>query len=74
MARSVEYPTLDFDSRRDPKVVGLSPVLGSTLNVEAAWHSLSLSLCPSPPLVLSLSLKHKKKFQKNTLIKNDTIK
>ena len=54
MARSVKRPTLDFGSGHDPRVVGSSPTLDSMLSMEPAWDSLSLSLCPSPQLVLSL--------------------
>ena len=36
MAQSVECPTLDFGSGHDPRVVELSPVLGSVLNMEPA--------------------------------------
>ena len=43
MAQLVEHPTLDFGSGCDPRVKGLSPMLGSTLSVEPAWDSLSVS-------------------------------
>ena len=36
LAQSVECPTLDFGSGHDPRVVELSPVLGSVLNMEPA--------------------------------------
>ena len=54
MVQSVERPTLDFGSGRDPRVVGLSPTLGSMLSVMPAWDSLSLFLLPSLSLSLSL--------------------
>ena len=57
MVQCVGHPTFDFGSGHDPSVWGLSPVLGSELSVEPAWDSLSLSLCPSPLLMLSLSKK-----------------
>ena len=60
VAQSVEHPTLDFDSGHDPRVMGSSPALGPVLSMEPAWDSLSLSLCPLPPLVLTLSLSKKK--------------
>ena len=60
VAQSVERPTLDFGSGRDPRAVGLSPVLGSVLIVELARDSLSLSLCPSPQLTCSPSLKEER--------------
>ena len=53
MAQSVECPTLDVGSGHDPRVVGSSPVWGSTLSMETAWDSLS----PSAPPWLTLSLK-----------------
>ena len=59
MAQSGEHETLDFldfGSGHDLKTVRLSPVSGSELSVEPASDSLSLSLCPSPPFALSLSL------------------
>ena len=52
MAQSGECPTLDFSSGRDPRAVGSSLALGSALNIEPAWDSLSLSLSLS--LFLSL--------------------
>ena len=42
MAQSVEHPTLDFSSGHDPRFLGLKPVWGSMLSVEAAYDSLSL--------------------------------
>ena len=48
-AQLVEHLTLDFSSGHDPRVVGLSPMLGSVLNIEPTWDSLSLS-APFPHL------------------------
>ena len=48
MAQSVKPLTFDFCSGCHLRVVGSSPVSGSTLSLEPAWNSLSLSLCPSP--------------------------
>ena len=56
MAQSLERRTLNFGSGRDPRVMGSGPVLGVTLNVEAPWDSLSVSLCPSAPLPFLSSL------------------
>ena len=36
MAHEVEHPALDFSLGHDLKVMGLSPMLGSTLDVEPA--------------------------------------
>ena len=36
VAQSVKCPTLDFASRHDLRVMRLSPMLGSTLDVEPA--------------------------------------
>ena len=52
VAQSVEWATLDFGSGHDLRVLGSSPTLGSMLSGE---DSLSLSLCPLPLLVFSLS-------------------
>ena len=52
----VEHPTLDSGSGHDPRVMGSSPMLGSTLSVQPAWDSLPLSLCLFPLSLLSLSL------------------
>ena len=35
VTQSVECPSLDFGSSRDPRVMGSSPVLGSMLSVES---------------------------------------
>ena len=55
MAQLVEHPTLDFGSGHDPRVTGLSPTLGSALNMEPAWDSVSVShpLPLSPAFSLS---------------------
>ena len=34
---------------------GIKPMSGSPLSMEPAWYSVSLSLCPSPPLAHALS-------------------
>lgn len=47
MAQSVKSPTLGFGSSGDPQSHEIESHLGSVLNVEPAWHSASLSLCPS---------------------------
>ena len=44
VAPSAERLTLGCGSGHDPRVMGLSPAPGSTLSVEPAWDSLSLSL------------------------------
>ena len=57
MAQSVEWPTFDFGSGHDPRLMGSSPVLGSTLSVLEIL-SVSVSLPPPPPLLVCvLSLK-----------------
>ena len=59
VAHSAECPSLDFGSGHDPRVMGLSPMLGSVLSMKPAWDSLS-SLTPLP-----YSRVHSKKlFQK----------
>ena len=40
----VGHPSLDFSSGHDPRVVGLSSVLGSALSMEPAWGSFIFSL------------------------------
>lgn len=47
---SVKCLMLDCGSGHDLRVVRSSPALGSTLGGQPAWDSLSLSLCPFPPL------------------------
>ena len=67
VAQSVELLTLDFSSGHDPRVVGLTPgsVSRSGLSLESGLVGIhSLSLCPSPPLVHSLSLSLSKKKKK----------
>ena len=54
----VERPTLDFGSGHDPRVVGPSPTLGSTLSIESAGDSLSPS-APSPRILSLLNKKNK---------------
>ena len=65
LAQSVEHLTLNFDPGHDPRVIGQSFVLGSTLSKEPAWDPPSLSLCPSPPLTSSPSLYKIKKEKQN---------
>ena len=65
VAQSFQQLTLDFSSGHDPKVVGSSPTLGSTLSRE---DSLCLSLCPSLPCSCVLSLKKQKTKQKTYCI------
>ena len=55
VAQSVECLTLDCGSGHDPRVVGSSPTLGSTLSVEPSPHTLSLSPSPSPSATLPLN-------------------
>ena len=57
MAQPVECPALDFSSGHDLRVEESSPTLGSALSMEPAWDSLPTLLCPSTPLVHSLSNK-----------------
>ena len=52
VAKLVEHLTLEFSSGHDPRVMGLSPMSGSALNVEPARDSLSFSLFLSPALSL----------------------
>ena len=63
VAQLVEHPTLDFSSGHDPRVMGSSPVSGSTLNVEPKILSLPLSL-PLPCLCMLFLPKIKKLKQK----------
>ena len=56
MAQLVEHPTLDLGSGQDPRVVGLSPVLGSALSGEPAWDSSSLFPFVAVPHLCSVSL------------------
>ena len=45
MAQLIKSPTLDLGSVHDTSVVTWSPMLGSVLDMEPAWDSLS----PSSP-------------------------
>ena len=64
MAQSLDHPTLDLGSGHDPRIVGSSPTLGSTLSKKPAWDSLS----PFAPLPCSLSHSLSQKVKKkNTL-------
>ena len=45
----IEHLTLDFSSGHDPRVVGLSPALGSVMSMETALDSFFLSV-PLPCL------------------------
>ena len=36
LVQLVEHPALDFSSGHDPRVVGWSPTLGSTVSMESA--------------------------------------
>ena len=58
VAQSVEDLTLDFGSGHDLRVVGSSSTLGTALNTEPAWDSLSLPLPLSPTHTLSLKEKY----------------
>ena len=54
-AQGVKRLTLDFGSDHDLKVRGFEPhVRLHAAGVEPAWDSVSLSLCSSPALSLSL--------------------
>ena len=57
VAQSVEHPTLDLGSGHDLTVHEIEPhVRLYADNMKPAWVlSLSLSLCPSPACMLSLS-------------------
>ena len=70
MAKSVERLTLDFLSGHDPRIVGLSPTLGSTLGMQPALDSLSPFFCPFP-LHASLSLQTNK--QTTTTKQKETV-
>ena len=71
MAQLFEYPSLDFGSGHDPRVMGS----GSKLGMEPAWDSLSLPLSVPHPhssthlcslsLSLSVSQKQNKTKRKN---------
>ena len=70
MAQSVEHRALDFDSGHDPRILGLSPMLGSTLSrarclLEILFFSPSALLPQSQALSLSkIKIKNKKFFKK----------
>ena len=58
VAQSIKCLTLDFGSGHDLTVCGFWPCVGLYANsAKPAWDSLSLSLSvpPSPPLMLSIS-------------------
>jgi len=57
VTQSVGHLTLDFGSGHDLRAMRSSPMLGSALDTEHAWDSLSL--CPPPPLLLSPRKKKK---------------
>ena len=61
VAQSVGQPTLDFGSGHDPRVMGSSPMSGSTLSMEPKILSLPLPLFFVLTHVLSPSLKLNKK-------------
>ena len=48
MAQLIKFPTLNFSSGHDFRVVRLSPASGSVLSVESAEDSLSLPLPHHP--------------------------
>ena len=78
MAQSVKCPTPNFSSGHDLTVVRSSPALGSTLSMEAAYDSLSLSSSltpahPSPPLARSLLLSKINKIKKRTQLQKDVL-
>ena len=75
MAQLVKCPTPNFSSGHDLTVVRSSPALGSTLSMEAAYDSLSLSSSltpahPSPPLARSLLLSKINKIKRTQLQKD----
>ena len=62
VAQSGKWPTLDFSSGHDLTVCELEPHVSLCADSTVpAWDSLSLSLCPSPALSVSLSVSLKKK-------------
>ena len=70
MVQSVERPSLDFGSGRDPPmVVGSNPMSGSVLSMEPAWDSLSLSLSLSQN-----KINLKKKSTQILIVKKERIK
>ena len=65
MARSVQCPALDCGSGHDLIVGGFELHIGLCADgAEPAWDSVSLSLCPSPPRVCSLSVSLSLKINK----------
>ena len=65
----VEHQTVDFCSGPDLRVMGWSPMLGSTRSVEPAWNSLS-PFPFSPPRLHALSTIKKKIVN----LKNKTVR
>lgn len=61
-AQSFGRRTLHFSSGHAHRVMGSSPISGSTLSVASAWDRFPLPLCPSPSLI-----KMKILYQKETL-------
>ena len=55
MTQSVKWPTLDFSTGHDLRVLGLSPTSGSTVSRESAGDSLSPLPLPLPLAVRALS-------------------
>ena len=64
VAQSLEHQTLDFSPGRDPRVT-IPHHQAPTEHRACLRFSLSPSLCPSSPLLLSFSLKLKKNFFKS---------
>ena len=61
VAEWAKHPTLDFGSGHDLTIRGFQAHLRLCADsVKPAWDSVSLSLCPSPALPLSLSLSQNK--------------
>ena len=66
MAQLVEHPALDSGSGYDPRVMRLSPALGSAWSLLGILPpSLSLPLPLSPPLPLPHSVFKKKSYKYN---------
>ena len=65
MANQGAWVTLDFHSGHDLTVQEFEPHIGICADgAEPAWDALSLSLCPSPAHVISLSLSNNKTLNK----------